>query len=225
MNRDYTNKDLDMLDSILKIRESFKDIPCVELKRLKTEETVIIIIDVINGFINEGPLSDNRIAKIIKPISKILDNGEEYSKIFFVDEHTKKSKELEVYPEHCLKGSSESELVDELKPYAGRNASVITKNSTNGFNTPGFEFWLKGHKKTLKNVVIVGDCTDICIRQFAISLKTKYNEHNDTIRVIVPMNSVDTFDLDITNHNAELMNLMALYDMKSNGIEIVKEVV
>ncbi len=30
----------------------------------------------------------------------------------------------------------------------------------------------------IDNIIIVGDCTDICIYQFAITLKSYFNQHN-----------------------------------------------
>ena len=37
--------------------------------------------------------------------------------LFIKDAHTKDSKEFDSFPPHCIKGTEEAELVDELKPY------------------------------------------------------------------------------------------------------------
>ena len=42
---------------------------------------------------------------------------------------------------------------------------------------------------------------------------------NGEARVIVPVDAIDTFDLDL--HDADLMNVMAIYSMMGNGIEAV----
>lgn len=45
---------------------------------------------------------------------------------------------------------------------------------------------------------------------------------NKKIRIIVPLNAVETYDLGL--HNGDLMNVIALYNMITNGIEVVKEI-
>jgi hypothetical protein len=45
---------------------------------------------------------------------------------------------------------------------------------------------------------------------------------NKNYRVIVPVNAVETYDFGM--HNGDLVNVMALYNMIINGIEVVKEV-
>lgn len=42
---------------------------------------------------------------------------------------------------------------------------------------------------------------------------------NKKARVIVPVNTVETYDLGL--HDGDLMNIMALYNMMINGIEVV----
>lgn len=41
-------------------------------------------------------------------------------------------------------------------------------------------------------------------------------------RIIVPMNAVETFDLGA--HNGDLMNLFALYNMHTCGIEVYDKI-
>ena len=52
--------------------------------------------------------------------------------------------------------------------------------------------------------------------------KSPFNEKNINSRIIVPIKGVETYDLDATNHNAKLMNLFALYNMRMNWVEIVE---
>ena len=49
-------------------------------------------------------------------------------------------------------------------------------------------------------------------------------QKNIASRIIIPIKGVETYDLDITNHNAQLMNLFALYNMRMNGIEIIEDI-
>lgn len=71
----------------------------------------------------------------------------------------------------------------------------------------------------MNTFIITGVCTDICVHQFSLTLKTYFNKQNKESRVIVPVNTVETYDLGM--HNGDLMNIMALYSMTVNGIEVV----
>jgi nicotinamidase-related amidase len=97
---------------------------------------------------------------------------------------------------------------------------MIPKNSTNGFLEERFQGWLEANPQ-INAFIITGDCTDICIQQFSVTLKTWFNMQNKKARVIVPINAIDTYDLGL--HNGDLMNIMGLYNMMLNGIEVVKE--
>lgn len=197
-----------------------KDSLC--LKDLEPDKTLLIIVDIINGFAKEGALSSPRVNAIINPIVKLQKKCKDKNiKILaFRDAHTKDSIEFKYYPEHCIIGHSESEVVDEIKR-EGIDYEIL-KNSTNGFLTKDFNKFLNKNICNYKNYIVVGDCTDICVMQFALTLKAYFNEHNIDNKVIVPINAVDTFDLGI--HEANLMNIMSLYLMNNNGIEIVKEI-
>lgn len=73
--------------------------------------------------------------------------------------------------------------------------------------------------KHIDTFIITGNCTDICVQQFAITLKTWFNRQNIKVRVIVPVNAVETYDFGL--HDGDLMNVMALYNMMINGVEVV----
>ncbi|PAB59175.1 isochorismatase family cysteine hydrolase [Anaeromicrobium sediminis] len=213
-----------MIDSLNKINEKYKELEPIHLKELKEDCTVIMVVDVINGFVKEGNLFSDRISKILSPIEELLNKGKNYKKIFIKDTHTHESLELETYPTHCLVGTQEAEIVDELKGYIDNNSEVICKNSTNAFVNEQFAKWLR-ENEGIKNYIIVGDCTDICVMQLALTLKAYHNEKNLKNRIIVPKNCVETYDLDVTYHDGDLLYLMSLYMMESNGIEIVEKVI
>lgn len=98
---------------------------------------------------------------------------------------------------------------------------MISKNYTNGLLEPEFQRWLKSNHQ-ITTFIVVGVCTDICILQFCLSLKAQLNRINEHSRIIVPMNAVDTFDSD--SHDADLMDVFALYNMRLNGIEVVEKI-
>ncbi|MEG0307011.1 MAG: isochorismatase family cysteine hydrolase [Clostridium sp.] len=209
-----------MLDVLNGIKNELNNLVSIKISELSSDKTGIIVIDMIRGFYDIGPLASSRVETIVNPLVELNKKTKEYKKVFFIDCHNEASTEFKAYPMHCIEGSIESELIDELKEYA-TNETIIKKNSTNGFHAKKFQKWIKENPQ-LENFIVTGVCTDICVETFAISLITYFNENNQYKNIIVPMNLVETFDLG--NHNAELMNLLSLYKMKSNGIKIVKAI-
>jgi nicotinamidase-related amidase len=195
--------------------------PSVSLEDLPSDNTVLVIVDMVNGFAKEGALKSPRVKDIIPNIVSISKKCDflNMQKLTFADSHTNDSPEFDSYPPHCIDGTSESEIVDEIKEVGGYQ--LILKNSTNGFIEEGFQNWLKDNRH-IDHFIVVGDCTDICIQQFAVTLKTWFNKANKKSRIIVPINAVETYDFEL--HNGNLMQVMSLYTMLLNGIEIVKDV-
>jgi len=195
----------------------------LELNSLNKEETALIVIDMVNGFVYNGPLSSPRVAAIVNNIVDINKKTNGYKKVFFTDSHSENSKEFSSFPVHCLKNSEESMLIPELvTESSSSNSIIIEKNSTNGFNSEGFRQWFNKNCDNVNNYIVTGCVTDLCVLQFTLSLKAYFNEMNKDKRIIVPMNAVDTYDLG--SHNAYLMNLFALYNMHISGIEVVDKI-
>lgn len=214
----FMDKSIKTLEGLL---DSLDKLPGLKLGELEHDKTVLVIIDMINGFAREGALKSARVEALIPAIA---DLSEECCKrgivrLMFADNHTGASPEFGAYPVHCLKGTTESEPVDELKSPGGY--LLIPKNSTNGFLEDDFIKWLKGNGG-IKNFIVTGDCTDICIQQFAVTLKTWFNRRDETSRVIVPINAVDTFDLGL--HDGDLLNAVTLFSMAGNGVELVSNI-
>jgi nicotinamidase-related amidase len=202
------------------IYDALSSVPELRIKELDINKTALVIVDMINGFTREGALKSPRVEGIIPDITRIMElcvkRGVEI--IAFGDCHTEASPEFGAYPIHCMQDSTEAEIVDEIKEIGGYK--LMAKNSTNGFLEKEFQNWLSS--RDIDTFIITGDCTDICVQQFAITLKTWFNMKNKSSRIIVPINAVDTYDLGL--HNAELMNVMALFNLMRNGIEIVSAV-
>ncbi len=195
----------------------------IKLADLPKDKTVIVVDDMVNGFVNEGMLSSPRIVGIINDIVKLLRSAEGYKKIFVMDQHDENSTELKTFASHCLSGSSEAELIPELVEFSkDYNAEVIHKNCTNSFHAPEFNDWLKQNEEHIENYIVTGCMSDICVIHFAITLKTYFNEKNLDRRIIVPINCVESFDYG--NHDGELMKVISLWEMKFNGIEIVDSI-
>jgi len=138
--------------------------------------------------------------------------------VFLCDHHLENASEFNVFPSHCVSGTEEAEIVDELKAFSDK-AIVIHKHSTNGFLEADFQSWLS--KSKIKRFVIVGCCTDLCIIQFAVTLKTHFNSINEKSDILVVSEAIETYHLDVTNHPGDFMHIVAMKMMTDNGIKLV----
>ena len=105
------------------------------IKNLRVYEKALIVVDMVNGFVREGVLHDDKIADVIPSQVKLI---KEYLKdeqlvIFIKDTHEEDAVEFKRFgnTKHCVKGTTEAELVDELKVFEElENVISIEKNST-----------------------------------------------------------------------------------------------
>lgn len=207
-----------LLDELQSLESALENLESKNISDINLTKTILFIVDMNNGFAKSGALYSPRIEKLVHPIAKfakfIKDNN--CPIIAFTDSHTPNSIEFSNYPSHCLYNDIESEIVDEIKAINGIN--IVPKNSTNGF------FALKDFDySSFENIIIVGDCTDICVYQFATTLKAYFNHLNIYKNILVPVDLVDTYDIK-NIHNADLMNLVFLNSMIQNGINVVKTI-
>lgn len=211
----------DSMETLGNIYDNMTNLKNLDLGELVPNKTALVIIDMVNGFAREGALKSSRVEGIIEPIAGLMRRCREKGivQIAFADNHCPDTIEFGAYPQHCLEGTSEAEIVDELKTEGGY--TLIPKNSTNGFLEKDFEKWLLSNND-IDTFLIVGDCTDICIMQFALTIKTWFNKENKPSRIIVPADMVETYDLG--DHKGDFLNIMALQIMQWNGIEIVEEI-
>lgn len=211
------------MEAIKIIEEELKG-KTIELSSLEKDRTALFVVDMVNGFVYSGALSSPRVAAIVENIAEINKKMKGFKKVFFLDTHTENSKEFISFPTHCIKGDSEAELIPELKTEdsEGEETFYIEKNSTNGFHAEGFKKWIEKYEEKVDNYIITGCVTDICILQFALTLKSYFNEKNIDKRIIVPVNTVETYDAG--THDGGLINLFSLYNMHVSGIEIVDEI-
>lgn len=200
---------------------------------MKTAETAILSVDMINGFCRQGSLASSRIEAIIPAIVSLMRNSWDLGLrdiTLLQDCHTSDAKEFGAYAPHAICNSAEAETVDELKalPFF-KEFTVITKNSVDSSQNTGLGAWLADHKQ-VSTFIVVGNCTDICVYQLANFLRARANAYGYDWRVIVPENCVQTYDLPIeaaepvgaAPHDGDLLHNVFLYHMALNGIEVVK---
>lgn len=192
------------------------------IENLKEIRELLIIVDMVNGFVKEGILSNSEYMKIVpKQIELIKMFIERRQGILFIkDTHTDNSVEFKYFPVHCLKGTKESQLIDELKIYEDYGIS-IEKNSTSFMFADGF-LKLINEMDNLKRVVGCGVLHDICVPNGFIPLKDYFNQINRDVEIIIPKDTIDTYDSEEHNKNeyAHASDLL----MEQSGIKLVKSI-
>lgn len=193
----------------------------MEKKNLEEIKEVLLIIDVLNGFVREGNMADPYTAHIIPELVRLANVMKERGGeiIFIKDRHKLGCKEFDRYPHHCVEGTSEAELVDELKPFE-EDALVYHKNSTSAIFAPNFMNDISKMKK-LRTIIAGGLEADICDINLLIPLNNYFDEINRNVEIIVPENIIETFDS--PTHNREEYKNMALKLMEQSGIKLVKK--
>lgn len=185
-----------------------------EIKKL------LVVIDLVNGFVREGAMADSHIEHIIpeceRLVKEFLEQGEEIA--YVQDSHKTDCTEFERFPKHCVEGTSESEMVEELKKY-GPNVFTFVKNSTSAMAAEYGLRLLLNALENLEEVVIVGCCTDICVLNCAIPMQNYFDEVNRKVTVVVPKNAVETYDS--PNHLRDEYNEIAFKLLSQAGVKIV----
>lgn len=192
------------------------------MKNLEDVNSAIFVIDMNNGFCEEGALADPTIKRIVPNIRKIIMDGlKRESALFFVnDKHTEDSVEIKRYAGHCIT-PREQKTIKELSIFEEYADRVFYKNSTCALFAPGMMEMLL-QMKNLERIVITGCCTDICIMNFAVALRNFMDEWNVDVDIVVPINAVETFHIPNV-HEREEANQFGYRVMESNGIRLVKE--
>jgi nicotinamidase-related amidase len=214
------------------------DRPTLSLRKAAPDPTraAVLCVDIINGFCTIGPIASPRVQGIVKPIVALFKAAHKHGVEHFVltqDTHDPNAIEFGSYPPHCVRGTPESETAPELLklPFADRFVT-LPKNSISSAHSTGLDAWLSAHPN-VDTFIVVGDCTDLCTYQLAMHLRLRANaEQRAGVRVILPMNCVQTYDtpvkvaekLGIPAHDGDLLHAVFLYNMASNGVEVVAKV-
>ena len=190
-------------------------------KNLNEVEKALFLIDMNEGFCENGNLADPSIKQIVPNIISLIRQTINEGEAFFVvnDCHTKDSIELKRYPDHCM-GDKESKTIKELAIYEEFANKSFYKNSTCALFAPGVIDTLL-EMNNLKQVIITGCCTDICIQNFAIALRNYFDEMNIDVEIVVPKDSVETYHIP-NIHDRNDNNERAYTVMENTGIKLVK---
>ena len=150
------------------------------------------MIDGANGFFKEGVFANKENAVVIQEIKNLLERKipEGLKVLFPTDNHKKGDSELRVLPEHCMVGTEEIKIVNELFRLVTPE-NYIPKNCFDPFFGTNLEGILK--QENPQKVIVVGVCTDICVL-FAVA-----GLHNRGYEIIVPRDCIRALDADNTD--------------------------
>ena len=181
---------------------------------------ICYVVDMVIGFVEKGNMHDKYIGHIAdEQVDLIKKFKRENQGVALIGEyHPKDSVEFLTYPEHCKIGTDEIEFISKIKQFEN-DSLIYRKNSTNAIFAPGLISDLE-KMKNLKEIVICGCCTDICVLHFTLSLKTYLNQMNRDVKIFVVESATETYNA--PNHNREEYNEIGYRLMKQNGIEVVQ---
>ena len=202
------------------LAEEIRGAASMSISALDPEKTGLIIVDVVNGFVRQGAMASPLVEDIIPPIVSLMEKCKSRGIPItaFADCHSEGCAEFSSFPPHCIENTAESELVDEIKNQGGY--SLIKKNSTNGFHEEEFKRQLESSGRD--TFIVTGDCTDICVLQLCLAMKTWFTQQDKTAEIIIPLNCTETYDAPV--HDADFMNIAAYKIMKDSGIKFVSEI-
>jgi len=163
-----------------------------------------------NGFLREGNLASDRnlavLPQVVNEVENALAKG--WKVIFTADTHEVEDEEFKMFPEHCVRGTSEAELADELKKFVETDTDdqvwVVPKRRYSAM----FETQLEGllNRFEIDDVRICGVCTDICVMHTTSDLR------NRDITVTVAAPATATFDA--PGHDGDQVHAFALAHME-----------
>lgn len=126
-------------------------------------QKALLIIDMLNDFVQEGgALYTGDVGRRVIPvIAAVLQRAREkmWPVIYLCDQHTNADSEFEMFPVHCLAGTSGGEICSELTPQEGEY--IIPKRRYSGFYGTDLDLTLRELK--VEELILTGVCTNICV--------------------------------------------------------------
>jgi nicotinamidase/pyrazinamidase len=149
---------------------------------------VLVVTDVQEGFTRLGNLASPEctaaIPRVVRIVQEELNAG--IPVVFTKDSHVQNDAEFRMFPPHCIVGTDEHDLVEELRPFEPDAAAVIQKRRYSAFFDTELERVLNDLEAD--EVHICGFCTDICV------LHTTSDLRNRDYDVVVRSEACETFD-------------------------------
>ena len=168
---------------------------------------VLVVTDVQEGFTRKGNLASPECTAAIPRVVAIVKDAQDAGTpvIFTKDSHVENDLEFRMFPPHCIVGTDEHDLVEELREYEPDAAAVIQKRRYSAFFDTELEKVLEQLEPD--EVRIIGFCTDICV------LHTTSDLRNRDYPVTVIKEGCETFNA--PGHDNQEVNRWALAHIES----------
>ncbi|MDN5346916.1 MAG: nicotinamidase/pyrazinamidase [Clostridia bacterium] len=148
----------------------------------------LLVIDMLNDFASPGgalyvgdtvgPVSE----RIRQELSSFRAGGG--TVIYICDRHRPDDAEFKMFKPHCIAGTRGAEVIEVLKPQEGE--IVIPKRRYSAFYGTELDLFLR--EKGIKEIVLTGVCTNICVLYTAADARMRGYE------VTVLAGAVTSFD-------------------------------
>lgn len=193
---------------------------------LKKEEVEKLLynIDMNNGFVNFGAMANPLYNELVPEQLKLIEKMRRERGIvdFILEGHNKDALEFKSYPEHCVLGTKEADLIPQLITEQNNpDTYTFYKNCINGMLNLEVQEQLKG-LKNLKEIIYSGVCADLCVMDFARTNARFLDQINKQAKLFVIKSTIDTFDA--PGHDREEWIDIACKVMNQAGIEVVEDV-
>jgi nicotinamidase-related amidase len=205
-------------------------------EKITSDKISVMVVDMTKGFCDQGALSSKRVRAVVKPILNLLQDAWKAGvrNIYLLnDTHEADAVEFQAFPPHCVKGTEESQPIDEiLELEFFDQITKIPKNSISSSLDTSLSDILS-RNTDLTHFIVVGNCTDLCVYQMAMYLRLDANARQDAKRrIIVPENCVATYDTGLETakalgaipHPGDLFHAIFLHHLSLNGVEVVKRI-
>jgi nicotinamidase/pyrazinamidase len=154
----------------------------------------LIVADVQEGFTRLGNLASPECTAAIPRIQRIVETemAQGIPVILTKDSHVENDPEFRMFPSHCIVGTPEHDLVEELRGLESSAAAVIQKHRYSAFFETKLDVVL--HELGASEIHICGFCTDICV------LHTTSDLRNRDYDVVVRSEGCETFNAPEHDH-------------------------
>lgn len=194
-----------------------------KIKNLEVYKGMLIVVDMVNGFVREGALHDEKIADVIPRQLELIKEAKARGDlvVFVKDTHDEDALEFKRFggTKHCVRDTSEAQLIDEFLPLEAEDNTIsIEKNSTSYMEAEKFRS-LIGSLSELERVDVIGCCTDICDFNGTMGLANYFDQNNKDVNINIHLDAVATYAEDKRKNYVDAACLL----MEQQGIQLVKK--
>lgn len=194
-----------------------------KIKNLEVYKGMLIVVDMVNGFVREGSLHDEKIEDVIPRQLELIKEAKARGDlvVFVKDTHDEDAVEFKRFggTKHCVRNTSEAQLIDEFLPLEAEDNTIsIEKNSTSYMEAEKFRS-LIGSLSELERVDVIGCCTDICDFNGTMGLANYFDQNNKDVNINIHLDAVATYAEDKRKNYVDAACLL----MEQQGIQLVKK--